>query len=220
MRNHKTYMNKLTSLTLPILALLCSCENDADNYRHPSVITDYTCLTIDAHGEPKQLRLDNGLAYPIAFTDEYYEAYGQLPTYKADTVYRVVSTYELGADSVARTHAIQQIASMVPTPLHDGETLHQDPTYLQSCWMSGGYLNMVIELKALDGKHYIGFIDTTPEGMRGKEITFYHHAEDIESHRKKLYASIPIDKSLQEGDTVRFVINLYDKGITRREFVM
>ena len=81
MRNHKTYMNKLTSLTLPILALLCSCENDADNYRYPSVITDYTCLTIDAHGEPKQLRLDNGLAYPIAFTDEYYEAYGQLPTY-------------------------------------------------------------------------------------------------------------------------------------------
>lgn len=213
-------MKKLTPLIFPILALLCSCEDAADNYRYPSVITDYACLTTDAHGEPEQLCLDNGLSYPIAFTDEYYEAYGQLTTYKADTVYRIVSTYELGADSVARTHVILQTVSMVPTPLHDGETLHQDPAYLQSCWISGGYLNMVIELKALNGKHYIGFVDTTPEGMQGKEITFYHHAEDIESHRKKLYASIPIDKSLQEGDTVRFVINLYDKGITRREFVM
>lgn len=213
-------MKKAAYLIFLILALLCSCEDAADNYRYPSVITDYACLVTNAHKEPSLLYLDNGLAYPIAFTDEYYEAYGQLPVYKADTVYRIVTSYELGADSVARAHAILQTVSIVPTPLRVGETLHQDPAYLQSCWMSGGYLNMVIELKSLDGKHYIGFVDTTPTGMQGKEITFYHQSEDIESHRKKLYASIPLDKSLQKGDTVRLVINLYDDGITRREFVL
>lgn len=194
---------------------LFGCEDQSD-YRYPSVITDYTCLITDEREEPYMLRLDNGRSYPIEFDDEAYDG----AAYKADTTYRIVSTYELNADSIAYVYAMAQTVSMVPTSLHDGETLHQDPAYLQSCWLSGGFLNMVIELKALDGKHYIGFIDTTPEGMQGKEITFYHHAEDIESHRKKLYGSIPLNPSLQQGDTLRFVINTYDKGVTRREFVL
>ena len=85
-------------------------------------------------------------------------------------------------------------------------------------------MNIVIELKALDGRHSIGFVDTTSEGMQGKEITFYHNAhDDVESYRQKLYASIPLiplREDLQQGDTLRFVINLYDEGITQWEFVM
>ena len=83
---------------------------------------------------------------------------------------------------------------------------------------------MVIELKALNGQHSIGFIDTTPETMQGKEFTFYHRViSDVESYRQKLYGSIPLapfSNALQEGDTLRFVINTYDEGITLREFVM
>ena len=83
---------------------------------------------------------------------------------------------------------------------------------------------MVIELKALNGIHLIGFVDTTPKGMQGKEFTFYHDANgDIESYRRKLYASIPLASfagELQQGDTLRFVINTYDDGITQVEFVM
>lgn len=217
-------MKRLTYLAFPILALFCSCEDAADNYRYPSVITDYACLLTDATGQPEQLRLDNGNAYPIALTDEYREAYTQLPTYKNDTTYRVISMYELGADSVAHIYSMAQTISVVPTPLREGETLHHDPVYLQSIWLSGGYMNIVIELKALDGRHSIGFVDTTPEEMQGKEITFYHNAnDDIESYRQKLYASIPLiplREELQQGDTLRFVINLYDEGITQWEFVM
>lgn len=217
-------MKRFLYLAFPILALLCSCEDAADSYRYPSVITDYACLLTDATGQPERLRLDNGNAYPIALTDEYREAYTQLPTYKTDTTYRVISMYELGADSVAHIYSMAQTISMVPTPLREGETLYQDPVYLQSIWLSGGYMNIVIELKALDGRHSIGFVDTTSEGMQGKEITFYHNAyNDIESYRQKLYASIPLiplREDLQQGDTLRFVINLYDEGITQWEFVM
>ena len=217
-------MKRFLHLAFPILALLCSCEDTADNYRYPSVITDYACLLTDATGQPEQLRLDNGRAYPITLTDEYREAYTQLPTYKTDTTYRVISIYELGADSAAHIYSMAQTISVAPTPLRKGETLRQDPVYLQSTWLSGGYLNMVIELKALDGRHSIGFIDTTPEGMQGKEITFYHNAhDDVESYRQKLYASIPLaplEEELQQGDTLRFVINLYDEGITQLDFVM
>ena len=217
-------MKRFLYLALPILALLCSCEDAADSYRYPSVITDYACLLTDATGQPELLRLDNGNAYPIALTDEYREAYTQLPTYKTDTTYRVISMYELGADSVAHIYSMAQTISMVPTPLREGETLYQAPVYLQSIWLSGGYMNIVIELKALDGRHSIGFVDTTSEGMQGKEITFYHNAyNDIESYRQKLYASIPLiplREDLQQGDTLRFVINLYDEGITQWEFVM
>ena len=83
---------------------------------------------------------------------------------------------------------------------------------------------MVIELKALDGKHNIGFIDTTPTVMKGKEFTFYHRIiSDVEAYRQKLYGSIPLkpfNEELQQGDTLRFVINTYNEGVIVREFVM
>lgn len=218
-------MKKLLTLLSPILALLCSCEDANESLRYPSIVTDYVCMATDMTGQPNTLLLDNGCAYPIAFTDDYREAYDeQLPSYKKDTVYRVISIYELGADNIAHIYSIAQTLSTIPTPLRDGETLYQDPVYLQSCWMSGGYLNMVIELKALNGKHSIGFIDTTPVAMHGKEFTFYHHTiSDVESYRQKLYGSIPLtpfNDALRQGDTLRFVINTYDKGITEVEFVL
>ena len=206
-------MKRLLTLLFPILALLCSCEDTNDNLRYPSVVTDYVCMTTDMVGQPNTLLLDNGFAYQE-----------QLPSYKKDTVYRVISIYELGADSIAHIYSIAQTTSTIPTPLRDGETLHQDPVYLQSCWISGGYLNLVIELKALNGKHSIGFIDTTPKAMHGKEFTFYHRTiSDVESYRQELYGSIPLapfSEALQQGDTLRFVINTYDKGLTEVEFVL
>jgi hypothetical protein len=60
--------------------------------------------------------------------------------------------------------------------------------------------------------------------MNGKEFTFYHRViSDVESYRQKLYGSIPLTpfgNELQQGDTLRFVINTYDEGVTQREFVM
>lgn len=212
-------------LLLSILALLCSCENSGDDYRYPSVMTDYACLIIDASGQPKLLRLDSGDAYPMTFTDEYREAHATLPTYENDTVYRVISIYELGADSVAYIYSMAETASALPITLNDEDSLFQSPVYLQSCWLSGGYLNMVIEIKGLEAKkHRVGFVDTTPDGMRGKEITFLHHNDgDVESYRQKLYGSVPLapfKETLQEGDTLHFVINTYDEGVTRLAFAM
>ena len=82
---------------------------------------------------------------------------------------------------------------------------------------------MVIEIKALNGKHSIGFVDTTPDNMHGKEFTFYHQIiSDVESYRQKLYGSIPLapfNDALKQGDTLRFVINTYDKGLATYEFI-
>lgn len=216
-------MKKHLTILISILALLCSCEDAMEDYRYPSVITDYACLVTNTSGQAEQLRLDNGRSYPIAFTDEYREAHKTLPSYKADTIYRVVSIYELGADSIAHIYSLAKTISDIPIPLPDDEKLYIDPVYLQSIWCSGGFLNMVIEVKALNGKHSIGFVDTTPEGMQGKEFTFYHKViSDVESYRQKLYGSIPLDPFkdfLIQGDTLRFVINTYDKGMVTHEFI-
>ena len=213
-------MKKFLYLLLPTLALLCSCEKAEEVYRYPSVVTDYACMLTDVSGQPDLLRLDNGYTYPISFVGDAHNG----SVYKADTTYRIVSVYELGADNIAYIHSMAQTISHIPTPLRRGETLHQDPVYLQSCWLSGGYLNTVIELKALNGQHSIGFVDTTPTMMQGKEFTFYHRViSDVESYRQKLYGSIPLApfvSDLQRGDTLRFVVNTYDEGVTLREFVM
>ena len=206
---------------LLLVLFFLSCEKGGEDYRYPSVITDYACLLTDGDGKPESLRLDDGTEYLIVLTDSYSSS---LPSCRPDTLYRVISVYELGADDKAHVYSLSSVLSEVPTPLRRGEELHQDPVYLQSAWLSGGYLNMVIELKALNGQHSIGFVDTTPKNMQGKEFTFYHRViSDVESYRQKLYGSIPLApfvSDLQQGDTLRFVVNTYDEGVTLREFVM
>ena len=212
---------RATLLLLPVLTLFSGCEDAAeDDYRHPSVRTDFACIATDGKGKIEHLLLDDGSCYPVYLTQDFLEAYDDEPTYKRDTLYRLLSVYELVStaqnDTVADLYALGSIISQVPTPLREDEELHQDPVYLQSIWLSGGYLNFVLEVKALNGKHSIGFIDTTPEGMQGKEFTFYHRVvDDVESYRQKLYGSIPLDPfhdHLQQGDTLRFVVNTYDEG--------
>ena len=215
------------SLIACLLALLCSCEQADDNYRYPSIVTDYACIITDATAHADQLLLDNGNSYPINITNELIEANnGKAPTFKPDTIYRIIGVYELISTRESQTahlYSINSTISHVPTPLLEGEELCQSPVYLQSIWLSGGYLNMVLEIKALNGKHSIGYVDTTPNGMHGKEFTFYHKViNDVESYRQKLYGSIPLapfSEQLQQGDTLRFVVNTYDEGITRYEYI-
>ena len=220
---HKTRVLLRMAALSSFIFTLSTCDKE-DDYRYPSVVTDYACLVTDASGQLHQLRLDNGSAYPITFTDEYRETHDRLPSYRTDTTYRVISVYELGSDNTAHIYSLGSTLSSIPFPLPDEEPLHRDPVYLQSIWLSGGYLNMVIEVKALDGQHSIGFVDTTPEGMNGKEFTFYHRViKDVESYRQRLYGSIPLapfGDSLQQGDTLRFVINTYDEGLKAIEYAM
>lgn len=208
---------------LLFILFLFGCEG-GDDYRYPSVLTDYACLLTDEEGQPEHLLLDDGSEYPIVLTDNYREAHTTLPSYRPDTLYRVISIYELGADDKAHIYSLSSMFSQVPTSLRQGETLKQDSVYLQSTWFSGGYLNMVIELKALNSQHRVGFVDTTPKDMQGKEFTLYHDAcDDVESYRQKLYASIPLApfaSDLQRGDVLRFVVNLYEKGLTVVEYPM
>ncbi len=214
---------RATLLLLPILTLLSSCEDATDDdYRYPSVRTDFACIATDDKGKIEHFLLDDGSSYPVRLTRDFLEAYDNEPTYKRDTLYRFLSVYELVStgqnDTVADLYALGNIISQVPTPLREDEELHQDPVYLQSIWLSGDYLNFVLEVKALNGKHSIGFVDTTPETMQGKEFTFYHRViDDVESYRQELYGSIPLapfKESLGQGDTLRFVVNIYDEGNT------
>ena len=219
----------IPGLIFCLLALLCSCQQTEDDYRYPSVVTDYACIISNAAGQADQLLLDNGRSYPISITDELLEANKGIPPYfKGDTICRVISVYELvaaeQADTIAHLYAMSKTASDKPIPLPEGEELYQHPVYLQSIWLSGGFLNMVLEIKALNGKHSVGFVDTTPEGMQGKEFTFYHKViSDVESYRQNFYGSIhlaPFSQQLQQGDTLRFVVNTYDTGNTSYEFTL
>ena len=221
-------MKNIILRILPLLALFCSCEKGNDDYRYPSVVTDFVCLTTDAKGHLDELHTDRGSRYPLHLTDELLEPFGhQTPTYRRDTLYRAIGVYELTAtaegDTVADLYSVGNVLSIRPTPLRHDETLHQAPVYLQSCWLSGGYLNIIIDIKGLDmSRHRIGFVDTTPLLMWGQEITFYHEdLGDEEAYRQKVYASIPLHplaQLLPLGSTLRFVINTHDKGMVEYEF--
>lgn len=210
-----------------IIFTLSTCDEN-DDYRYPSVRTDYVCFATDATGKFEYMRLDNGASYAVRFTQDFLDVYDPVPTFKPDTLYRLIGVYGLSTaeqnDSVADLYSIGSIISTIPTPLEEDEKLYQDPVYLQSIWLSGGYLNFVLEIKALNGKHSIGYVDTTPEGMKGKEFTFYHRViSDVESYRQKFYGSIPLNpfsEQLLQGDTLRFVVNTYEEGNKKFEYIM
>lgn len=212
----------MLTMVAALAMLVCSCEHDED-YRYPSLLTDYVCLATDASGRVERMTQDDGNSFPVRFSDTYE----RVPSFKADTLYRVVGVYELDPaeqEATAVIYSLGNVVSSVPLPLPKGAEMYQDPVYLQSIWLSGGYLNMVLEVKALNGKHSIGFVDTTPGGMQGKEFSFYHEVvDDVEAYRQKLYGSIPLgpfEECLQPGDTLRFVVNQYEEGISTYEYVM
>ena len=217
---------RILAHTITLIGLFCSCEQTNEEYRYPSVLTNFVCFITNSSGQIVQMRLDDNCTYPVNVTDEYLEANNREPIYNPDTLYRAISVYELTTamhETVANIYSIGHVASGIPITLPEDKTLYQAPVYLQSIWTSGGYLNFVLEIKALDGsKHSIAYIDTTPEGMNGKEFTFFHHVgNDVESYRQKFYGSIPLipfSENLQQGDTLRFVVNTHDKGQQQHSF--
>ena len=69
MKNKLSIINcqlSIPGLLFFLLALLCSCEQAGEDYRYPSVVTDYACLITDATGYAEQLLLDNGRCYPTS----------------------------------------------------------------------------------------------------------------------------------------------------------
>ncbi len=121
-----------------------------------------------------------------------------------DTVFRRLMVYAVHADSSSATifSHYNVIASLPKRPSPTDSD--SDPLNVRSVWISGGWMNLTAEIKALDKKHQFYATDLSDSA---KVAFFIYHNEngDIRSYTKKAYMSIPLDyyyETLSINDTV------------------
>ncbi|MEG1684457.1 MAG: NigD-like C-terminal domain-containing protein [Bacteroides sp.] len=208
-----------------IVLLIAAC-NKKDEYVYPPVITELLTTQSSSEGTLLNLITDKGEIFRV---QNGSKVKGMVP----DSLYRMLCIYELldianSKEKEASLYSIQQVFSIDPVEASHFKLMITDPVIRQSVWMSGGYLNLFLFIKAKDthihrfhfAETYDGVIEV--DGKRKLYLTLYHDkGTDIEAYSQRTCFSIPLRKYkniLQKGDSVLFTLNEYNKGMVTYRF--
>nr|WP_302830967.1 NigD-like C-terminal domain-containing protein [uncultured Bacteroides sp.] len=184
-----------------LVFLLTSCGDD--DYHYPSVKLEFLTAFSGSDGSLQSVLTDEGEQYPVL------ENASKL-TIDPNSFVRIVSNYEpvKAADGVAGVKLYAALGTISPFPLpadkfEDG--VKTDPVELQSIWMGIDYLNLLLGIKAQDGKHLLHFIEDEvvkdkSTGLVNVHLTLYHDAaNDVLAYTKRAYVSVPLWQYAEEG---------------------
>lgn len=178
-------INRIISLSI-ILMLLIGCNKETIR------LDDYfiNIATIKKVGEQYRFELDNGhLLIPIK--TEYNGKEGQ----------RVILNYvPLNGDTIK----INQIKDIFTDNVHKENSLSElikDPIKIQSVWVGGDYLNLIIETYFLSKPHKVALIqDITSPTIN---LYFSHSKEDDpHGYPQTMYMSFLITSIRDEGQSL------------------
>lgn len=204
------------------ICCLGACKGD-DGYVYPEVQTEFVCLQTDETGTGVKLLTDKGETYSIQSRDG-------LGNLTPDTIYRTVSVFELLPDGKeVQLYSCKGIVS--PNPLRAEafkSGVKTDPVNIQSIWMSGNYLNMVLLVPVKEEKHGFHFVDegiwTADDGTKTLNLRLYHdNNDDYAAFTNRVYLSVPLHgykDRLIAGDSICFCLNTIKEGQSFRKFVL
>lgn len=194
-----------------LAALLSFCGCGEDDYVYPPVLTEILMGGTDATGTVCRLLTDKEVAYRV-------ENLGDHSGLVADTLYRFVATYEITDADEPAAHLYSLVNVFAQKPLAGWEEeIKHDPVDVQSIWLSGDYLNMVLLVKAQDKKHIFRFIETVTGPV--VEVELYHDkGEDVEAYTQRAYLSLPLKDYKQHCSGVRFTLNTSKEGMKSYSF--
>lgn len=212
-------------IVMALLFCIFFCEGcKEEDYVYPSVVTEFIGVQTDNDGTISQLVADNGTIYTVLQRDG-------LGGLVADTLYRTISIYEPitqenGKGTVAQLYSCQLVLSVNPLPASEFKgNIKTDPVDIQSIWLSGEYLNMILLVQYKELSHLYHFVDegiTSDKNTQTLNLRLFHDRNnDYEAFTKQVYLSVPLKnylQSLQKGDKIRFNLNTYEEGETYREF--
>lgn len=188
-----------------LMGILLSCSSDGEDY--PSLISDFACIATDGTGSLHTLLMDDGTTYTLSNSSDYNHY-----NWRGDSTYRVVCRYLPDEEhaGVAKLLAVAQTVSRYATYIDKVDTLKRDAADVQSIWRSGNYINLILNIKAMDKQHFLDFIEVTSPTDRHVAIVLYHDSNgDIQGYTQQAYCSLPLAKyqgQLQEGDTISISI--------------
>lgn len=188
------------------LLLLVSCGKEEAAY--PPVLTEFASLRTDAQGRGAWLLTDRGECYDVGNADQHT---GLTP----DSLYRIVALYELSASAAsASVHLYDKAEAIAPLPTAHWEgEWKKDPVGVQSIWLSGDYLNMVLLVKAQDRPHTFFFVEQ--ERGAAVRLGLYHdRGDDVEAYTQQAYLSVPLAGYRDEARQVDFSLATADGWVT------
>lgn len=213
-------------IVMALLFCIFLCEGcKEEDYVYPSVVTEFIGAQTNNDGTISQLVADDGTIYSVLQRDG-------LGGLVADTLYRTISIYgpitqENGKGNVAQLYSCQLVLSVNPLPASDFKgNIKTDPVDIQSIWLSGEYLNMILLVQYKELSHLYHFVDegitSDQSGTQTLNLRLFHDRNnDYEAFTKQVYLSVPLKNYLQllrKGDKIRFNLNTYKEGETYREF--
>ena len=213
-------------IVMALLFCIFLCEGcKEEDYVYPSVVTEFIGAQTNNDGTISQLVADDGTIYSVLQRDG-------LGGLVADTLYRTISIYEPitqenGKGNVAQLYSCQLVLSVNPLPASDFKgNIKTDPVDIQSIWLSGEYLNMILLVKYKELSHIYHFVDegitSDQSGTQTLNLRLFHDRNnDYEAFTKQVYLSVPLKNYLQllrKGDKIRFNLNTYKEEETYREF--
>ena len=193
----KSYIPAFLTLLLSLSVISCQKESYVAPY-----ITDFITAYTDGNGFIFKICDDRGGSFRTSDTTHL----------RPDTLYRKLMIYEISPDSTAATiHSQSNVLASKPARPSQGDSI-DDPVGIRSVWKSGGWLNIVFEIKAMDKPHRLYAVDySTPD--RTVFRIMHNENQDKRSHTKKAYMSIPLKDyagQLSLNDTILLSYRNYD----------
>lgn len=196
---------------LALLVLLVGCSDDRDSW-YGNYELDFVDLISDADGVARHLITDEG---------DTLQLKSAISALRADTVTRYIAVLTKGPTGAILSSAAA-VACAPPLARQDSTEIKQDSVTLSSIWRARQYINIILQLKAQEGRHTFGFIDQgiTSDSLTGRHtlrLLLYHDRKhDVEAYPRTAYLSCPLSRYatlLHHGvDSIAFTVNEYGRG--------
>lgn len=185
-------------ILLTVCLSVCSCAEETSVY--PPVLTEFTNLRADQSGCMHTLLKDDGTVYAVQNATSH-------TGFTPDSTYRVVALYELVQSTTSTVHLYDFIRTISPRPVSNWKNeIKQDPVKVQSIWVKGDFLNLVLLVKAQNNPHAFRFIEASDGSIL--KLTFYHDkGKDIEAYTQRAYLSVPLAQYKSHFQQLQFSIN-------------
>ncbi|MBO4486978.1 MAG: hypothetical protein J5729_01275 [Bacteroidaceae bacterium] len=216
-------------ILLAVLALICSACDDKESWL-PAFITNYADIRTDAAGNIVSMTLDDGTTYNAQWSPENKNGNAAQSgndqwSIKPDTLYRAICLYTR-EKNCATIHS--WTLAFAPNPISDTTqlTIKTDPCEIETIWRGGNYINACMLVQGKDQPHIVAFIDkgikeiTTADGSYNQQTILLYHDQnnDPEAFTRTVYLSCPLhnyaDMLIQGRDSIAFLVNLQNKGMT------
>lgn len=192
-----------------IFSLVMPSCTDEETRAYPPLVSEFATLLTDGAGIPSELRTDDGGLYDVENAGELVS-----DSLASDSLYRSIVRYERTEKGVY-IYAFQKVMSAYAVSrelLADG--VKADPVEMQAIWSGGGYLNMILLVKAQAGNHSFHFVEDSltlaDDGRKTLFLSLSHDAGgDVMAYTRKAYLSVPLapyKETLASGDSIVFSI--------------